>query len=156
MNVTQKRTFAIVISFIAAFVLTVLPLSAEAEAWRPLWVVVVVIFWCLFAPHKVGVVVAFGIGLLVDVMLGTLLGQQGLLLVVIAYAVYCLRDLMALYPMQLLLLPLFIMIYQLLEMIIERAYSGWPISISAFEWRVVISSMLLWLLLLVLFKRSLK
>ncbi len=155
---TSKNVFVIAISFLAAFLLTVLPLPLAVEAWRPLWMVVMVIFWCLLTPNQVGVWVAFGVGVLLDTMLGTLLGQHALLLTVVAYLVYCLRHQLALRPyLQLLLLPLILFAYQLLEMLLEGIYSSWLlVSISAFEWRVVIASMLLWLLLTALLKRSLK
>lgn len=77
--------WAIVGTFVAALMLTALPLPDWAEGWRPAWVTMVLIYWCLAAPQKMGMGGAFALGLLLDVMTGTLLGQNAFALVLVAY-----------------------------------------------------------------------
>ena len=56
-----------------------------AAVWRPAWVALVLIYWCMAVPEHVGVLVGWTVGLLLDVMTGTLLGQHALGLGVVAY-----------------------------------------------------------------------
>jgi len=76
---------AILASFLIAFMLTALPLPDWADAWRPPWVALVLIYWCLALPDRVGVGIGWMSGLLLDVMTGTLLGQHALGLTVVAF-----------------------------------------------------------------------
>lgn len=83
----QKRAggWAIVISLIVAFALMALPLPAWAHLWRPAWVTLALIYWCIAVPQRVGVGVGWTLGLLLDVMTGTLLGQHAMALTMVAY-----------------------------------------------------------------------
>ena len=72
-------------SYLAALILTVWPLPHWAEAFRPLWVALVTIYWCLWLPQYIGVITAFAAGLLVDALSGTLLGEHALALVLVAW-----------------------------------------------------------------------
>ena len=76
---------AVVASFVIALMLTALPLPDWAAWWRPPWVTLVLIYWCLAVPERVGVGVAWLLGLLLDVMTGTLLGQHALALTLVAF-----------------------------------------------------------------------
>jgi len=75
----------IFISFAVAFALTMLPLPDWSEVGRPEWVSLVIIYWCLALPERIGVGVAWMAGLLLDVIHGAILGQYALALALIAY-----------------------------------------------------------------------
>ncbi len=75
----------IVASFAVAFVFAALPMPEWAVAWRPPWVALVLLFWCFAAPERVGVVVGWSCGLILDALVGTLLGQHALGLAVVAW-----------------------------------------------------------------------
>jgi rod shape-determining protein MreD len=83
----SRGTWAIVASFVVAFMLTAMPLPDWAIAWRPAWVALVLAYWCLALPQSIGVLSAWIIGLLLDVMHGSLLGQHAFGLAVVAYVV---------------------------------------------------------------------
>jgi rod shape-determining protein MreD len=74
----------IVLSFIAAMALTVMPLPSFLAAARPEWVVLVLIDWCMALPERVGVGVGWITGLLLDVLRGGLLGQHALSFAIVA------------------------------------------------------------------------
>ena len=57
----------IVLSFVAAFLLVLLPLPGWATMYRPDWVVLVLIYWCLVEPERVGPVAGWVVGLAVDI-----------------------------------------------------------------------------------------
>ena len=73
------------LSLLVAFILTAVPLPDWMEVWRPEWVVVTMVYWCLAMPERVGVFVAWGVGLLLDVLQGSILGQHALGLATVAY-----------------------------------------------------------------------
>jgi rod shape-determining protein MreD len=79
----------IAVSFVVAMVLAIVPLPdsvpIELGYLRPQWVVLVLIYWVIALPGRVGILVAWSIGLIVDVLLGSLLGQHGVAFILVAY-----------------------------------------------------------------------
>ena len=88
-NMIRQRHggWVIVVSFLIAFLLTELPIPAWAAIWRPAWVGMVVIYWCMALPERVSVGTAWLVGLVLDTLGGGLLGQHALGLCSMAYAV---------------------------------------------------------------------
>lgn len=77
--------FVIPLSLILGLVLLMLPLPEWAELYRPDWVALILIYWSMALPNRVGLWTAFIAGLFVDVTQGTLLGQHSLALVLIIF-----------------------------------------------------------------------
>ncbi|MER2602105.1 MAG: rod shape-determining protein MreD [Candidatus Competibacter phosphatis] len=73
------------LSLLLAFLLSTIPLPGELDHFRPDWVAMVLIYWCMALPHRVGIGVGWLVGLLLDVARGALLGQYALALAVVAY-----------------------------------------------------------------------
>jgi len=72
-----KPTF-IVFTLIAALVLNLLPWSGALLALKPDFVALVVLYWCILQPRKVGFAAAWMLGLMMDVADGSLFGQHAL------------------------------------------------------------------------------
>ncbi|UCE90509.1 MAG: rod shape-determining protein MreD [Pseudomonadota bacterium] len=89
----------IVASFVAALLLTLLPLSGVAAIAWPEWVALVLIYWCMALPGRVGVGTGWMLGLLLDVVRGALLGQHALALAVVAYLTLKLHQRVRLFPL---------------------------------------------------------
>jgi rod shape-determining protein MreD len=70
---------------LAALLLSIVPLPALLEAFRPDWVALTLIYWALVFPRVFGLLTAWASGLLLDVAQGTLLGQHALALTVMIY-----------------------------------------------------------------------
>ena len=81
-----RGVWVIAATYLVAMILTVWPLPQWAEVFRPAWVPLVTIYWCLWLPERIGVIIAFFAGLLVDALSGTLLGEHALALVLVAWA----------------------------------------------------------------------
>ncbi|MDA1107881.1 MAG: rod shape-determining protein MreD [Proteobacteria bacterium] len=79
------RGWVIALTLLAALVLTLFPLPAWASLLRPEWVMLVLIYWCLALPDRIGIGTAWGMGLLLDAARGTLLGQHALAFALVAY-----------------------------------------------------------------------
>lgn len=81
----RSGSWVIFLSFVAAYILTLIPLPAWAAFYRPEWVILVLIYWCLSLPKRIGIVIGWLLGLMMDALTGAVLGQHALALVVIAY-----------------------------------------------------------------------
>lgn len=88
-DVRAHGLWVIAVTFLVAMVLQVFTLPdyvpVEVGYLRPEWVVLVLIYWVIALPHRVGIVVAWMVGLMVDVLLGDLLGQHGIAFLFVAY-----------------------------------------------------------------------
>ncbi len=78
---------AIVLSLIAASSLSVYPLSQYLSTLRPMFMIMVLVFWLLFQPRYVGVFIAFAVGLIADLLTDSRLGQQAFAAVVMAFTI---------------------------------------------------------------------
>ena len=82
---TGRGTWIIVLTLCAAMLLMIMPLPDWARPYRPQWVTLTLIYWCIALPHRVGVGSGFGTGIVLDVLTGTLLGQHALGLSLVAF-----------------------------------------------------------------------
>jgi len=83
----KKGTFIILLTFAIALTLGQIPLPIWLNHFTPEWATMVLIYWCLAIPHRVGMISGLLIGLLIDATSGELLGQHALSMVVISYLV---------------------------------------------------------------------
>ncbi|MGV0953050.1 MAG: rod shape-determining protein MreD [Fluviibacter sp.] len=72
------------LTLVLAFLLNLLPTSYWP--FFPEWVMLVVLFWSVRSPHVVGTGTAFLLGILMDVVDGSLMGQHALAYVLVSYA----------------------------------------------------------------------
>lgn len=73
----------IIITLVLAFGVNVLPLGRAP--WLPDWVALILAFWSVHQPRRVGLGVAFALGLAMDVHQGALLGQHALAYTLLSY-----------------------------------------------------------------------
>ena len=76
----------ITLSVLLALVLMVIPLPEWLFYFRPDWLALVLIYWALATPDRVGAVVGFMLGLLMDVLLVKTFGLNALGMCVIGFA----------------------------------------------------------------------
>ncbi len=77
-NIDPRFTGAVILSFVIAFALTILPIRADWILWRPEWLALTLIHWGLVSPKKSSFVLAWVLGLMVDALHGSILGQHAL------------------------------------------------------------------------------
>ena len=85
MIVNTRNSWIILLSIIIAGLLSVFVLPEWMEYYRPEWMALVIIYWVMALPEKVGLLTAWIVGFLVDVLEGTLLGLNALTLALVAY-----------------------------------------------------------------------
>ena len=77
------------LSFVLALTLEIVPLPASAPIelgyLRPDWIVLVLFYWVIALPQRVGAVIGWCVGLLADVLTGSLLGLHAFTLVLVAW-----------------------------------------------------------------------
>ncbi len=131
-------------TFVGAMMLAILPLPVWAEYYRPEWVALVLVYWCMALPQRVGVGVGWTAGLLLDVLKGALLGQHALGLAVTAYLTLSLHQRIRVFPLwqQALTVLMLLTLYQLLLLwfdgITGQPPKGWV------YWMPSLTGMLLW------------
>ena len=79
------RYLVIHASLVIALILMILPLPDWAQIYRPNWMALVLIYWSMALPRRVGLWFAFFSGIVLDTSLGTILGQHTLALVVVVF-----------------------------------------------------------------------
>jgi rod shape-determining protein MreD len=88
----------ILFSLLIAMALTILPLPESIAIYRPEWVALVLLYWIMALPHRIGVNVAWILGICLDVLKGALLGQHALALAIIAFMMINLSLRIRVYP----------------------------------------------------------
>jgi len=138
-------------SVAGSLVLSLIALPEPYGAFRPFWLGLIVIYWALEAPTRMGLGLAFAIGLAGDFLTGSLLGEQALRLVVLAFIVLRIRPRMRFFPMlQQSLAVLALLVNDRIVMLMLRAFTGEGLPDWQF-WVGPVIGMLLWPWLFLLF-----
>lgn len=137
--------WTIVLTIIIALMLSILPLPVWAEFYRPAWPVLVLIYWCMALPQRVGVGIGWLTGLMLDVLKGALLGQHALALAVVCYLTLNLHQRIRVFPLwqQALTIMVLLALYQLLILWFDgitagQTHKGWV------YWMPTLIGTLLW------------
>ena len=80
------RPSFILLTLFLALLANVVPTTAAIAAFRPDFMALVLLYWCIQEPRYVGVGTAWIFGLIMDVADATLFGQHALAYAVLAYA----------------------------------------------------------------------
>ena len=83
--IVSLNIFVVPLSLLLGLALMILPLPDWAQTYRPDWVALILIYWSMALPKRVGLWYAFFTGLLVDVAQSSLLGQHSMALVIIIF-----------------------------------------------------------------------
>jgi rod shape-determining protein MreD len=132
-------------SLIGAFLLNLLPWGQWFGV--PDFVALVLIFWSIHQPRKVGIGVAFFMGLLMDVHDATLLGQHALAYTLLSYFAIMIHRRVLWFPIgtqALHVLPLLLLaqlVQLVVRMLVSGNFPGWPYflesGVAAVLWPVV-------------------
>lgn len=134
----------ILLSFILGYMLTAMPLPDWAVNWRPAWVTIVLIYWCLALPERVGIGIAWLSGLLLDVHQGTVFGLNAIALTFIALIIITLHKRVRVFPLmqQAMLVCVLLLFTELLTLWI-RSMMGFPPQHWTY-WMPAFTSMIIW------------
>ena len=112
----------IYLSLAMAFVLQLMPWSGW---WRPEFVLLVLLYWLLRAPHLCGIASAWLVGLMLDLVTGVLFGQHALAFTLTAFlALYYQRRLILFTNLQQTGYVFLLLLFNQLVMLLLQAYTG--------------------------------
>ncbi|MCU7918000.1 MAG: rod shape-determining protein MreD [Candidatus Thiodiazotropha sp. (ex Dulcina madagascariensis)] len=140
----QARSYIVYLTLLAGFILTIMPLPEWAATYRPQWVALILIYWCMALPERIGVGVGWTTGLLLDVLTGTLLGQHAMGFSVIAYIMLKLHLRVRVMPLRQQVFTIFVLL------LVERLLALWSTGAAGYPtpslwyWITPIVSTLLW------------
>lgn len=92
MQVRAHAIWVILLSFFIAYLLAIVPFPEWAMVYRPEWVPMVLIYWVMALPYRVGIGSAWIVGLLLDILEGSILGLNAMSLVILAYVTISLHQ----------------------------------------------------------------
>lgn len=145
MSIGQHRGGGIIVlSFFMAVALQILALPDWAEPLRPDWLVLVLVYWCIALPDRIGVGIGWLAGLTLDVSSGVLLGQNALTLAIIAYLALRLHQRIRVFPLwqQSVSVMMLVALHLMLTLWI-KGILGQPIENWAY-WLPALSSLIAW------------
>ncbi|MDT8383804.1 MAG: rod shape-determining protein MreD [Gammaproteobacteria bacterium] len=134
----------IVISLVFALLLQMIALPDWAVSLRPDWLALVLVYWCIALPERVGVGIGWFTGLILDVANGALLGQNALALAIVAYLAIRLHQRIRLFPLWqqsvsvLLLITLHLMLVLWIRGSVGQSSETWA------YWLPALTSLLAW------------
>ncbi|MBA6329119.1 rod shape-determining protein MreD [Colwellia sp. MB02u-6] len=75
------------LTLLVSLLASIMPLPLSVDAFRPDWVLVVLLYWCLALPSRVNVISAWVMGFILDVLLGSTLGVHAGAMAISVYIV---------------------------------------------------------------------
>ncbi len=98
-NRSSRGSIALYATFITALVLQVFPLPLWAHQARPDIPLLVLIYWSMALPDRIGIFAAVVLGIIVDALTSSLLGQHALAYALAIYIVLIMHKRLRLLPM---------------------------------------------------------
>lgn len=141
----QKDPLILIITtVIFASVLTIYPLSYDASAWRPCFLMLVMLFWVLCQPTWCGIWFAFSLGIFYDLLIDAPLGQNAFAFVLIAFITrYLVREKRILTFLNLWFISLLVTVAYVLFIWLVHTLVGIDYSLMR-RWPPIVSSFLFW------------
>jgi rod shape-determining protein MreD len=150
----RQGMLIILLTFIVSLIITLIPLPDMLRPFRPPWYTLVLIYWAMAHPERIGVGSGWMLGLIVDVMTGSLLGQHALTLSLIAYIVVKLHAQIRVFPMWQQSVAVMILLF------LEPLIATWAMGIShqppppILYWTTPVIGMLLWPWIFIILRNS--
>ncbi len=143
-NRKHNLYLVIFISYIIATLLSVLPLPAWATDFRPEWLLLLLIYWSIAAPHRVGLVLAWITGFMLDLLYGSVMGEHAMAFVIVIYFAQRMYLQVRLYPVwqQAFVVSILCFMYQCCILLIHGMLGQFG-HIRLF-WLPALTSLLLW------------
>lgn len=133
-----KQVLMVFFTCLLAICLSIMPLPSWAIWLRPAWVILVLAYWIITYPDYINVGFAWILGLLLDALYGSVLGEHALAMTVVAYLVYRAKRELKRYPLlhQGIFIIFCCFIYNIILYLLQRALGqdlpDWRFWISPF------------------------
>lgn len=87
----RQQSLRIFLSLLLGFFLMVLPLPKDMMSFWPDWVLLILLYWLMVLPPRIGFFLAWFLGFWVDAIQGTLLGQNSLTFLLMGWMLHFAR-----------------------------------------------------------------
>ncbi|NQY87086.1 MAG: rod shape-determining protein MreD [Colwellia sp.] len=77
----------ILFTLLIALMASIMPMPLSVDVFRPDWVLIVLIYWCMALPGRVNIITAWVMGFLLDVLLGSVLGVHATAMAISIYII---------------------------------------------------------------------
>ncbi|MDF9392652.1 rod shape-determining protein MreD [Methylococcus sp. BF19-07] len=131
-------------SLAAAMAMRIVPLPQSWALWNPDWILLLLIYWAVAAPDRVGVGTAWLTGLLADALTGRLLGQEALAYSLVIYVGVRFHRRFQLYSMVQQVLAVVLLLGLGLLLILWTRHIRGPASAPEGYWFAALSGGLVW------------
>lgn len=129
----REPRWAVFFTLLLALILQTLPLPNFIEPVRPSFIVLLVVYWSIYAPHAGGIFAPWVAGLALDVFMGEVLGQNALAAALVAYIAMSLHQ--RLRNQTLVQQSLFVFAMLTLNEFVVFAIEGWTGNAVITPWR---------------------
>lgn len=92
-----NAVWIILLSLLLAYLLAMVPFPDWALHYRPQWLAMVLIYWAMALPYRVGIGAAWFAGLFMDILEGSLLGLNAMSLAIVVYITLSLHQRMRMF-----------------------------------------------------------
>ncbi|WOT04785.1 rod shape-determining protein MreD [Shewanella youngdeokensis] len=132
------------VSFLVAMLFQIMPLPELVAAWRPDWLMLVIIYWAMALPHRYNILTAWLLGVMLDILLGATLGIRAFSMSVVVYVVVLHFQRLRNFPMwqQSLLVATQVAIYNLIVFWVQYVTETASFELSLFY--PAFSSLMMW------------
>ncbi len=143
---TQSKPQARMVLFttiIVAMILMIVPIPEVLRSFRPEWVVMTLLYWAMALPERVGIGFAWTVGLLMDVMMGGILGILAFCYALVVYLILNLHLRLRQYPVwqQALIVMSLVLLVHIIKVVFSPADASWylwaPAVVSTFIWPII-------------------
>ena len=77
--------FIVWVTLFIGVISQIMPLPSVVDAWRPDWLLMIVLYWSIALPHRYNILTAWVFGLVLDILLGATLGVRSLAMSLVIY-----------------------------------------------------------------------
>lgn len=95
----RGRAWVVPLCVVIALLLGIVPLPPAVQLLRPFWLALIVAYMVIELPARIGIGRAFALGLVADMLYGSLLGEHALRLVLLTFVLQHFRARMRFFPL---------------------------------------------------------
>ncbi len=131
-------------SIVAAFILQIMPMPVSIDVYRPDWLLLILCYWTMALPNRVGVGATAICGIVLDVLYGTSLGVHSFAMAIPVYLVAANYQRFRNYSViqQAIMIFILSMLYHMVVYWLQYWLTGvqfrfeflWPVITSVFLW----------------------
>jgi rod shape-determining protein MreD len=151
MHAKSSGTLVIYFCLFSAMCLDVAPWSNEVAIIMPNWTLLTLMYWSIALPHKISVGTGWVTGLLFDVLVGSIIGQNALIFSITTYFSHTLYSRLRNYHVwqQAIFILIFFLLMQLISLLISQLNDHLSISYlllipaitSAISWPIIFATL---------------